>query len=441
MRGPCRRPASSWTLLSSILLSSILLAWALLLCPRPAAAEPAGAADEPVVHAVHIDLVTVGPGDALLSRAGHVALMVTETLADGRELTRGYNYGVTDFSDPWIPLRFVFGELRFFSAPTGDLYATAEHYGLLQDRDVWRQRLALTPAQARAVAERLELDVRPEHREYAYHYLEETCSTKVRDLLDVVTDGALRRQLDGQLDAWTVRDFQQLTFDGAPLTALVADVMFGRMHDLPQSRHYTLLWPERMRTALPEVMVPDPAGGGGLVPLAGPPEQLAARGGPPAVEHRNRVTWIVAPLGLLWVLVGAAWVARRARARAPAGPTGRVAGLWLWSWALPTGLAGAAIVVLQLVSTLPQLRGNELVASLLATDLWLVGVGLRWWRRGLERPRGLYAYAVARLVVVSMAVAGRAVGLLIQEPWIVPVASLGCAIALLWVARELESAH
>jgi hypothetical protein len=118
-----------------------------------------------------------------------------------------------------------------------------------------------------------------------------------------------------------------------------------------------------------------------------------------------------------------------------------VAGLWLWSWALPTGLAGAAIVVLQLVSTLPQLRGNELVASLLATDLWLVGVGLRWWRRGLERPRGLYAYAVARLVVVSMAVAGRAVGLLIQEPWIVPVASLGCAIALLWVARELESAH
>jgi hypothetical protein len=404
----------------------LLFLAAFLFLPRATVAAPA---DE---LRVRIDLITVSPGDALLTRAGHVALMVTETLPGGRELTRGYNYGDTDFSDPWIPLRFVFGELTFFLSPTGDLYGTAEHYGLLQNRDVYRQSLALDQAQARAVAERLEQEVRPENREYRYHYLEATCSTKARDLLDEVTGGEIRRQLEGQIDPWTVRDFQALTFDGAPLTALLSDLLFGRMHDLPVSRYYTLLWPERMRTALPEVMVQDPAGGGGLVPLAGPPELLAERGGPPATERPNRVTWIVAPLAMVGVLLGAAWVAGNARARQ------RVAAVWLWSWALPSGLIGAVLVVLAIGATQPQVRGNELVGSLLVTDLLLVGLAWRWWRRGVTCPRWLPGYAVARWVVVGAVVGARAVGVSIQQPWVVPVASLGCSVALWWVVRALR---
>lgn len=404
-----------------------LVAWAGL-WPAKAAAAPI-----PAEPAVRVDLLTVGPGDALLTRAGHVALMVTERLPDGRELSRGYNYGVTDFSDPWIPLRFVFGELVFWAAPTGDLYETTEHYGLLQDRDVWRQSLALTPAQIDALVQRLDHDLKPAHRDYRYHYLEATCSTKIRDLLDDVTGGALRRQLDAELDPWTVRDFQELTFDGAPLTALVSDVMFGRMHDLPVTRYYAMLWPERMRAGLPDVQVPDPAGTGVLVPLAGPPERLAERGGPPPTVRPNRITWILAPIGLVWALAGAAWVARRGAARP------RLAALWLGSWALPAGIFGVALWVVGLAGSLPQLRANELVASLPATDLLLAGLALRWWRqRALVAPRWLLGYAWVRLGVVAAAVAARATGLFIQDPWVVPLASLGGSIALVMIVRALS---
>lgn len=402
----------------------LVLLWGL--GPRVAAAAPTEAT-------VRIDLITVGPGDALLTRAGHVALMVTETLPDGRELSRGYNYGDTDFSDASVPLRFLFGELTFFLAATGDLYDTTEHYGLLQDRDVYRQRLALSEAQARSVAEHLAAQVLPEHREYRYHYLEATCSTRARDVLDEATGGALREQLEAQLDPWTVRDFQQLTFAGDPVLGLVGDLMFGRMHDRPISRYYALMWPERMRTALMEVRVPDPAGGAGLVALAGPPEQLAARGGPPISGQRNPITWIVAPLVLAWALLGGWWVARRGRSRP------RLAAAWLVSWSLPAGLVGAAIVVLQLGSSVPQLRSNELMASLLVSDLLLVGLAWRWWRRrALVCPRWLPSYAVVRLVVVGAAVGARALGPLIQQPWIVPLASLGCGLALLGVVRALR---
>src|SRR5690606_26938313 len=188
------------------------------------------------------------------------------------------------------------------------------------------------------------------------------------------------------------------TFDGAPVTALLADLMFGRMHDQPITRDYALMWPERMRTELPTVRVPDPTGGEGTVPLAGPPEQLAARGGPPSVERRNPITWIVAPGVLVWALLGGTWVARHGRSRP------RAAALWLLSWSLPSGLLGLAIVVLQLGATLPQVRGNELVASLLVTDLLLVGLAVRWWRRGVSAPRWLPGYAMLRLVVVGTAV-------------------------------------
>lgn len=387
----------------------------------------------PAQPEIRIDLITVGPGDALLTRAGHVALMVTERFPDGRERSRGYNYGDADFGDPWIPLRFVFGQLRFFLSETGDLYDTVEWYGLLQDRDVYRQALALTPAQARAVAERLAWQVQPDNREYDYHYLEHTCSTEARDLIDEVTGGAIQRQLGAEIDPWTVRDFQQLTFDGAPVTGLVGDLLFGRMHDEPITRWYALMWPERMRSGLPEVMVPDPSGGEGMVPLAGPQQQLAARGGAPVGVRRNPVTWILAPIVLAWALLGAAWVRRRGRAHP------RLAATWLASWALPSGLLGLAVVVLQIGATLPQVKGNELGLCLLVTDLALVGMAVRWWRRGMSVPRWLWRYAVVRLAVVGTVVGLRAIGVLFQQPWIVPVASLGCSVGLWWVVRSLRA--
>ncbi|MCA9650185.1 MAG: DUF4105 domain-containing protein [Myxococcales bacterium] len=408
----------------------VLLLWlwlGLLLCGSPAsAAAPAADDDEAELR---IDLITIGPGDPLLTRAGHTALLVTEHHADGRVLETVYNYGDTDFGDPWIPVRFLFARLQFFASVTGDLYDTTMLYGRYQDRDMIRQPLALTQPQARALAAMLERDVDPASREYDYHYLEQTCSTKVRDRLDEVTGGELRRQL-AELDPWTVRDYQQLTFDGDPLTALLGDVLFGRLHDRPITKYYALLWPQRVSEYLSQVMVPDPTGAGGLVPLAGEPVVLAERGGPPRTQHRNPITWWFAPLLLGWALAGAAWLARSGRERP------RLAALWLTSWSLPSGLLGLVILVLQLTSTVPELRSNELIVTLPATDLVLVVVAIRWWRKGVSIPRWLERYAGLRLGVGAIAVAGRAVGVLVQQPWVIPAASLGCSLGLWWLARR-----
>jgi hypothetical protein len=382
-------------------------------------------------HEYRAELLTVGPGDALLTRAGHAAVVVVDRWPDGREFSTVYNYGDADFGDPWLGLKFAFGQPRFYLSVVGDLYAAVEFYGLNQNRDVWVQPLSLTSAQAQALAERLELQAQPEHREYDYHYLEHTCTTELRAVLDAQLGGAIETQLSAETDPWTIRTYQQLVFDGDWVMPLLADAGFGRRHDEAITKYYATMWPGRLREYLQEVRVPDPNGGDGLVPLAGAPELVAERGGAPATEVPTQLTWYVAGIGGALFLLGGLWL----RSRAPS----RLAGVWLLAWAVPVGVVGLVITVLALASAVPETHDNELVLSLLATDLGLVPTGVRWLRGRTTVPTWLPRYAVIRLVVVGAAVAARATGVFIQEPWIVPVASLAFGIGLWRVTSGLAA--
>lgn len=413
--------------MSPRLLLTCLLWLGLLFAPFSSArAEPLESAT------LRVDLVIIGPGDALFTRGGHVALLITEEDDDGRTWTTAYNFGDANFDDPSIPLRFVFGKLQFFLSEAGGLYDLAERYGLQQDRDVVRYPVALSQAQAHELNDRLATLMEPGNREYDHHYLDRTCSTKARDLLDEATGGEVRRQLASD-DPYTVRHYQQVVFDQHPMVALLSDVLFGRLHDVPISRYRAMLWPPTMPDYLAQVQVPDPNGGATQVPLLGPGEVVASRGGASPPRSRTRITWFVASLFGAWGLLGGQWLA----SRAPTRP--RLTAAWLLAWSAPAGLFGLAIVVMQVGGAIAELRSNELIVSLLVTDLALVHVAWRWARRGLVARPWLAKYATARLIVVALAVAARGLGLFFQDPWIIPVASLACSVGLWWLVRRLPT--
>lgn len=397
---------------------------AVLLCAR------AGHAAAPEGTRVRVELLTVSAGDAFLSRAGHAALSVVEIWPDGRELSTVYNYGDADFDDPWLPLRFLFGRPNFRLAISGDFFDTVQRYGPLQNRDVYVQQIALSSAQAEALGAQLAVDAQPENREYPYHYLERTCTTELRNLLDTALDGALSRQL-AQPDPWTVRAYQRLTFDGTFVVAIVGDIVFGRAHDQPISQYFAMMWPARMREYLQAVRVPDPAGGPASVPLASPPVLVAERGGRPATVAPNRVSRWFFPLAAALVLLGA--FALRRTGRLPS----RLAGAWLLAWSVPSAVLGFVVAVFCLASTVPELRNNELIASLLVTDVALWWPGVAWVRGKGAVPRWVRGYARFRLAVVAAAVAAHAVGLFVQQPVVIPIASLGASVALWWLVRPV----
>ena len=406
--------------------SSLLLA--LILLSSPAVAQPAEDSR------LEVHLLTMGPGDHLYTRGGHAALNVMEIHADGRRESRVYNYGDTSWEQGQIAIKWMTGRLIFFLSASGTIQDTVARYGRGQDRTLYSQQLALTQAQARDLVARLQHDIQPEFREYAYHHLEAVCTTKARDLLDEVLEGAIREQLESSRDPLTPRDHQEEGTWGADLVALASGLLIGRSHDRPYDKYYMAFLPARMRTFLREVRVPDPAGGAVDVPLAGPPLVLFQRRGVDLLAERNHIAtvfgWVMLVLiGLLGLI--AMW-------RAPASP--RLAGIWLMLWALPTGVTGALISMFIIFSEVPQFRDNELILTWWPTHLGLLVVAWGWLRgRASVTPR-LLRYAWTFFTLAAAVVALRQIGVLYQKPEVLSYFPLFAAAPLLGILYRLPGA-
>ncbi len=144
--------------------------------------------------------MTIGPGAEIYERFGHNAIWIRDTAAH-RDLV--YNYGEFDFSQPDFYRNFALGVPQYWLA-VDDLDGTLAQYQARQ-RSVTVQELRLTPAQRAEIANRLAVNVEPTHRVYTYNYYSANCSTRVRDLLDDVLGGALRRATQGRPADGTLR--------------------------------------------------------------------------------------------------------------------------------------------------------------------------------------------------------------------------------------------
>jgi hypothetical protein len=159
----------------------------------PLAAQEAA----PVAQAPQIFLVTMGPGATVYERYGHNAIWVRDTL-DGTDIV--YNYGTFDFGRTTGDVarfvgRFAMGRPEYWLG-TMTMGQTVEVYTRAQ-RDVELQELALPAAARRDLAERLARNALPEHRGYTYDYFLDNCSTRIRDMLDAATNGALQEATTG----------------------------------------------------------------------------------------------------------------------------------------------------------------------------------------------------------------------------------------------------
>lgn len=151
----------------------------------------------PPAHAPQLFLVTMGPGASVYERYGHNAIWVRDTV-DGTDIV--YNYGTFDFGrTPGDVARFVWrfamGRPEYWLGTMTMGQAVAVY--TQAQRDVDLQELALPAAARRDLAERLARNALPENRRYRYDYFLDNCSTRIRDMLDAATNGALQQATTG----------------------------------------------------------------------------------------------------------------------------------------------------------------------------------------------------------------------------------------------------
>ncbi len=336
----------------------------------------------------------MGSGAALFERFGHAAIC-TVCEAEPRK-TRCYNYGTTDFDTPPQELgwRFIRGGAVFWVS-VWDRGSMLRSY-VQSGRKVWRQRLPLSPNQARQVAAKLQVDALEENRRYAYHHFYDNCTTRVRDIVDQATGKALSQGSRAQL-ALSYRELARERLRDQTGLLIVSDFLVGRGADRHPTRYEAMFLPSVMRVAIAER-------------LGVPPEPINAPLGfvlPPGNSGRG---WMLAVAGLLSApLAGARrWPGWGRSARGLVGGVLGAVGLLVWAVAF--------------VSTVPELSTNEALLLFVPVDLCLTWVGPRWW----------LPYVRVRLVMLAALSALLAVGVLLQPLLhLIPIVALPLLLILL----------
>lgn len=267
----------------------------------------------PALAAPRIGVVTMGPGEIFWERFGHDAIVVDDP-RNGEAIS--YNFGYFDLSEPGFIGRFMRGRMQYM------LVALPLEEDMRYYREVGRgatlQWLDLAPAQARQLANDLAENARPENARYRYDYYTDNCATRVRDAIDRVLGGLLRRQLDVRSSGDTYRSESVRLASPSTWMWLGFDVGLGAYADRPLSRWEQAFLPRRLADDLREVKHADGR------PLVASEETLLPQrqAAEPTEAPRRLLPWLL--LGLAIALLLAA-----GSRRAPRLVAGFALGFWL----------------------------------------------------------------------------------------------------------------
>lgn len=361
-------------------------------------------------EAPRIALVTFGPGPVYWERFGHNALLVRDE--SGEALL--YNYGVFDFAQKNFFLNFARGRMQYRLAV--QRFGEALPQYAAEDRWLRVQQLNLTPAQARRLADYLRWNALPENAEYHYDYFLANCSTRVRDAIDMASDGQLRVALQAQAADSSYRfEATRLIAPVLPL-ALGMDLIMGAAGDGAISRWQQGFVPMSLMEALRGVQLRDAEGR--ARPLIAREFALleASRWATPARPLPLRAPLTALGLGFALLLLGLARLRRHTAARYADALLSTLASLKL-------GLIGLVMLAVWTLTDHWVMWANHNL--LLFNPLYLLLLPTLWRRR---RPDWQPARWAARLSLL-LALAGLA-----ALPWL---ALPGAQQNLPWIAAVL----
>lgn len=345
-------------------------------------------------------LLTFGVGARIFEKFGHAAICLNWR-DTGREPVC-FNYGVTDFN---AGSEMVWNFLRTQQTFWVDPEAWSDMIGFYtwEDRNIYEQVLPLSPDQARAVEKQILTSLDEAHRYYHYDHFFDNCTTRVRDMIDRATGGALRAGADVAYPL-TFRQIGRRGLAGLPPLLALAEFVLGRQLDDTPTLWEAMFHPDVLRQTVQNR-------------LGVAPRLLHQRQGPPFPTDGPMWRWQVLAIALAFALplLIATWRQRFQRL-ALAWAT-----LYLTVW-------GLIIWGLVIVSSIPGVRWNENVFVLMPLDIVLPF---------LSPPRRR-TYARVRLAGLFFVSALAGVGVFHQPVWM-PVLTAFLPLAIISFDQKIAS--
>jgi hypothetical protein len=345
-----------------------------------------------------VELVVVGPGDPLWSRFGHVLLRVDD---------RCYDFAANRHYDAWFAWDYLRGVARFRVAE--EPWGRMMRRNVARDRSIWIRPLLLSDGERARLGDMLAAATAPDRCSYLYEHQHDNCVTRLRDVLDEVTAGALRRT---ERRGGTYREATMAALAGAIGPQLAVDLIAGRQQEIEPEPWARCYLPDRLDEVVALAMREDGT------PFAGPRRTHYLRRGPPVHRggpYEGRIVVTVSALAVALALL----LSRR------------VGGACLLLVAPLFAGAGGALWTLAACSSVKDYAWSDNALLFWPTDLILVATG---WRRVRGRT-GLTAlarrYVLVRLVGTGLYAAAKVAGAFPQDNW----AFVGAAALVLLAVR------
>lgn len=360
-----------------------------------------------------IELVTMGIGALAWERHGHIALCI-RWKNSANDIC--YNYGIGNFREPLgMAWGFFRGTHSFWAGEQRVEDLIRIYVGA--NRTMWAQPIPLTADQKQKVIAKLEADTAPLPADvqaprpgrtpgtnlyYAYDHFWDNCTTRVRDILDDATGGALRSLQDTETDGKTFRELARDGFYGMKGFLLITDIAMGRVTDRVPDYWERMFLPQFLREGVekkwgikpiilyqrqPDIAVP---------PGADPKADADGNGLADIEEDKDRHSGRLV-LALVILLLTAPAVIGRYFGKLPRAS--------LAFAVIPYVLLGSILWFLAIISPLPYVKWNESLLLLLPLDVLLLGFVASDKRR---------LYARGRIVMIGLFVLLSLVGIFKQ---------------------------
>ena len=300
------------------------------------------------------ELLVFGAGEDVFERYGHAGLRI---LGPAAADDRIFNFGITDWTKPNYIQDFLTGRVAFWGNVRP--WARTRNSYVKWDRTILRYPLDLTPAEVDALVVRLEHDVLPENRNYIYDTFRNNCATRLRDYIDDVTGGAVRRSLAEEPLGPSYREDVRVAFAAFPSLLILTEIVPGLPLDAHRSTWERMYRPAVLGEAITHVHV---TRDGVSRPLTTGPIVDRLREGPEPLTGWPDLGQAILG-GLAFALAGLALAIRSAR------PRRRVAAALLWL--VPASLMALLLVTVAVGTVWPDMQENWLVLALPVTDLAL----------------------------------------------------------------------
>jgi hypothetical protein len=175
-----------------------------------------------------VKIAVMGPGDELYFWWGHIALMIDDSSADR---SRFYDYGLFSFGSENFFYNFAFGRLIY---SCGYSPSDLNLAGYIRDnRDITIYTLDIPPEKREEVRDFAQLNVLPENRNYSYHHFKDNCSTRIRDIIDLATDGQFFEQFGQKQGRYTFRQHVRRHTWFSPTVDWLLNFWMGQVIDTP----------------------------------------------------------------------------------------------------------------------------------------------------------------------------------------------------------------